>query len=346
MSEVIADNAAPAPATETPASNGTTATLTQDVREAWNKGETGPATSTQDPSKTGDSATPETPSDIAPGAEPGTSPQDKAGKGKTKEDSEKRWKELSEDRGRLQREVEELKRQVSAPRDTRQTSQPAAETKPAEVVARPKMTDVDPRTQKPYADLDNFHEDLAKWATDQAVREMDGRQSKAQKEQQDRQLAESRKVLIDKFNERTAKTREKLPDFDDVALKTPLPIREGSVADAFLMESDHGPEMLYELAKNVPEIERIQKLNPIAQARELFRLELLHGGLDALKQDPRFAELLTQPVIPVVKAPKPPSEVGGRGTSQPDSLETAAASGDFRRFSAEATRRALASNKS
>lgn len=341
MSDPVAEIAASAPASEV-SSPSNVGRLTQEMREAWNKGEASPQT-LEDPSKPADSAPAETPSDIAPGAEPGNSPQEKAAKGKSKEDSEQRWKKLSEEKGNLQRKVEELERQLSAPRDNRQISQPAPE-KPepkAAVIPKPTLNDVDPGTGKPkYASVEEWADARDDWNEKRILSEIDGRQTRVQKETQ---LAESRKVLLAKFEQRAEEARKKLPDFDDVALKTPLPIREGSVADAFLMESDHGAKLLYELAKNVPELERIQKLNPIAQARELVYLELLHGGLDSLKKDARFSDLLSSPAIPVTRAPKPPSELGGRGTSPSDALESAAKANDFRAFKAEANRRALAS---
>lgn len=345
MPAPIADTTAPAPVTE-PAPTSNVGVLTHEQRAAWNKGEESTETvpdKTSEVEPKSEEAAP-SPSDIAPGSEPGTSTQDKdkTGKQKTPQDSEKRWKELSEEKGNLQRRVEELERQLSAPRDNKQPSQPAAEVKPEPKVAatpKPKLDDLDPVTGKPkYASVEDWADAREDWNEKRILSEIDGRQSRVQ---QETKVAESRKVLLDKFQERTVEVRKTLPDFDEVALKTPLPIREGSVADAFLMESAHGPEMLYALAKDVPAIERIQKLNPIAQARELVYMELLHGGLEELKKDPRFSELLT-PAIPVTRVPRPPTELGGRGTTPNDALESAAKAKDYRAYAAEATRRALA----
>ncbi len=45
-------------------------------------------------------------------------------------------------------------------------------------------------------------------------------------------------------------------------------------------------------------------------------------------------------------APRPPVEAGGRASTPPDAMESAAKAGDFRSFKTEATRRQLAKLKS
>jgi hypothetical protein len=148
------------------------------------------------------------------------------------------------------------------------------------------------------------------------------------------------------------KARAKHEDFDAVALNNDLPIKIGTPVDLFLVDSEQGAEVLYYLGQNPEELERIQGkatttkdakgnvqftfnggLHPLAQVRELTKLEL------------QLSEPKENPAPPKTRAPKPPSEVGGRGTQPADTVEAAVRANDFRAFKAEATRRALATAK-
>jgi hypothetical protein len=65
-------------------------------------------------------------------------------------------------------------------------------------------------------------------------------------------------------------------DFEKVAFapfKPGFEIPMGSAMDAWILESDHGAEVLYALQKNPAEIKRLLALGPIAQTRALVQLE-------------------------------------------------------------------------
>ena len=65
-------------------------------------------------------------------------------------------------------------------------------------------------------------------------------------------------------------------DFEAVAFapfKAGFEIPMGSAMDAWILESDHGAEVLYALQKNPAEIKRLLALGPIAQTRALVQLE-------------------------------------------------------------------------
>ena len=71
-----------------------------------------------------------------------------------------------------------------------------------------------------------------------------------------------------------AKTKH--ADFEAVAFapfKPGYEIPAGSAMDAWILESDHGAEVLYALQNNPAEIKRLLALPPIAQTRELVKLE-------------------------------------------------------------------------
>jgi hypothetical protein len=80
----------------------------------------------------------------------------------------------------------------------------------------------------------------------------------AQREQQ-KQHTE----LLEAYHDREEQAREKYDDFEQVAYNPKLPIRA----------SDIGPEVAYYLGTNVKETERIARLPPILQAKEIGKIE-------------------------------------------------------------------------
>lgn len=78
------------------------------------------------------------------------------------------------------------------------------------------------------------------------------------------------------YQEREEGVREKYPDFQDVVYKDP---DKGGPAitplmKAILLKSEHGPEMVYHLGKNVNESHRIYEMDPIDQVKAMTKLEL------------------------------------------------------------------------
>jgi hypothetical protein len=77
--------------------------------------------------------------------------------------------------------------------------------------------------------------------------------------------------IVETFKDRVAEARVKYPDFDQVAGNDQLKISQ--VMAAAIRSSEIGPEVIYHLGANPKEAERIHKLDPIAQAREIGRIE-------------------------------------------------------------------------
>jgi hypothetical protein len=116
-----------------------------------------------------------------------------------------------------------------------------------------------------------------------------------------------------------------MPDFDTVALNPDLPIKVGTVVDAFILDSPVGTKVLYHFGKNPAELDRINKLNPIAQARELTKIELKVSGSAASASSAR----------PITQAPRPPHQVSGNGTVNKDAVEEAIEQQDVRSYMTE-----------
>lgn len=289
--------------------------------------------------------------ETAAGSQPAET-QDKKPQTRDKGKSESRWAKLSRENRELREQNARLQA-GSTTRDTSQASQPAAAAAAPQPKGRPepKIDDVDAKGQPKYADYDAFSQDLRKWDREQALIEFQDANAKTQREQQQRQAQET---ISREWSRRCEETAKDLPDFQEVALDTSIPIKAGSIVDVFLLDSDLGPRLLYHLAKHPAELERIQGkpsaydkngvvtafaggLNPIAQARELSKLEakLSGSGGGAASGSAR----------PVSQAPRPPHQSSGKGTVTKDAVKEAAEKNDqttFNRASNERDPRLLA----
>ena len=70
-----------------------------------------------------------------------------------------------------------------------------------------------------------------------------------------------------------------------------------------ILDSEHGPEIAYELAKNPKEYERINKLPPLAAARELGKIEARISQASSEKKKPETNK--------ITQAPKPMNPLKG-----------------------------------
>lgn len=266
---------------------------------------------------------------------------------KTKTDTEKRFQELTDRLKKAEERADAAEREkAAAPRDTKQVSQPAAE------VYKP-LDEKEYFKANPKATYEDFvraaGRDEGKWAARQEIAV----------DNQRRAQAEAAKELSSKIEE--AKTR--YPDYDQARIThavglmmdkaIPLPVQ------ATLNASPVFVDLMYVLSepKALADFVQTAKTDPVAALRkivlteQLVQAELAKGktspgdkGKDAATRERdgegKFVsteDKATDPPKP--RAPKPPSEVGGRGTAPEDALRTAAEKNDFRSFEAEQNRR-------
>lgn len=260
---------------------------------------------------------------------------------KTKLTAEQRKEQLNAEIRLLTKQRNELRTPTAS--DVKAASSPAAEMKLAPVKAatpKPRIDDVDPKTNQPrfktYAD---YEEAKDAWISEDAVRKVEEKSAKTAKEQQ---LASVKQTIAREFQKKVDVGRTKYADFDAVALNPDLPIKEGSVVDVFLVDSPHGQELLYHFGKNPQDLERINGMNQIRQARELTKLELKYEN--ATETDPAADEkaAASSSAKPVTKAPRPPHQLSGKGTAAKDTISQAVQEGDQETYMREANARALA----
>jgi len=153
--------------------------------------------------------------------------------------------------------------------------------------AQPQVSPSAPVAPEQFESTDAYVEALAAQKAEQLL---------AQREQ-NRQQAE----LLESYHDREEKAREKYDDFAQVAYNPNLPITD--VMAQSIQSSDIGPEVAYHLGANPKEAERISRLSPILQAKEIGKLEA------KLASDP--------PVKKTSNAPSPISPITARSTGAP-----------------------------
>jgi hypothetical protein len=137
--------------------------------------------------------------------------------------------------------------------------------------------------------------------------------SKAQKIVEQQQYAKQQQELLGSYHEKEEDARAKYEDFEQVAYNPKLPITD--VMAQTIQAADNGPDIAYYLGTNPKEADRIARLTPFLQAKEIGKLE---------------AKVASEPVTKrTSSAPAPISPVTARGghssgfdTTDPRSIKT------------------------
>ena len=94
---------------------------------------------------------------------------------------------------------------------------------------------------------------------------------KAQELLAKRDAEAERQATLDAYHDREEEARNKYDDFEQVAYNPKLPVTE-TMAQT-IQASDNGPDVIYYLGSNPKEAERIARLSPLLQAREIGKIE-------------------------------------------------------------------------
>ena len=86
-----------------------------------------------------------------------------------------------------------------------------------------------------------------------------------------REQARMQSEIIESYHDREEEARNKYDDFEQVAYNPKLPITDAMAQT--IQASDIGPDMAYYLGSNPKEAERISRLAPLQQAKELGKIE-------------------------------------------------------------------------
>jgi hypothetical protein len=94
---------------------------------------------------------------------------------------------------------------------------------------------------------------------------------KAEELLKQRETRQYQQALVEQYHEREETARDKYDDFDQVAYNPNLPVTEYMAQG--IQSSDVGPDLLYWLGSNPKEAERISRLHPILQGKEIGKIE-------------------------------------------------------------------------
>jgi len=118
---------------------------------------------------------------------------------------------------------------------------------------------------------------------------------------QQREAAKQQSQVLESYQEREEQARDKYDDFEQVAYNPNLPIT--NVMAETIQHSDIGPDLAYYLGSNPKDAERISRLSPFMQAKEIGKIEA------KLADNP--------PVKKTTSAPAPISPVKARSNGAP-----------------------------
>jgi len=116
-----------------------------------------------------------------------------------------------------------------------------------------------------------------------------------------REQARMQSETLEAFHDREEEARNKYDDFEQVAYNPKLPITNEMAQT--IQSSEVGPDMAYYLGSNPKEAERISRLSPLQQAKELGKIE---------------AKLADNPVVKKTSsAPAPIAPITARSSGSP-----------------------------
>lgn len=218
-----------------------------------------------------------------------TAPESAAGETEPKPEGEQKHK------GGFQRRIDKLVREKSMVEQEkefwRQQALRDKSPEPAKPEPAPK-SDAKPDPSQFQSQVE-YIEALTDWKLEQ--------RNQAAKVESEKTAAEKREAdAVQQFTERMEAYRKSAPDLDEVLADNDAPVSQALAQE--IRDHEHGPALLYFLAKNPAEAERLSKLAPVAVAREVARMES------------RFVPSANAPAetqsAPLSKAPKPPTPVG------------------------------------
>ena len=144
-----------------------------------------------------------------------------------------------------------------------------------------------PVTPEQFASNEEYVEALAEQRAEQKLAEREQRRQQAE--------------ILETYHDKEEEVRAKYEDFEQVAYNPNLPIT--TVMAQSIQASDNGPEVAYHLGANPKEAERISRLSPIMQAKEIGKIE---------------AQLAANPPVKKTSnAPAPISPVSARSSGSP-----------------------------
>ena len=151
-------------------------------------------------------------------------------------------------------------------------------------------------TPDQFSDMYEYAKALAEYTADKKMAERD-------QQELNRKAAAEQEVKFKAWADRVNAAKSNLPDFDDMVQSSEVRVSD-PVRDA-IIESEHGPQILYYLAENTEIAQKLAGMSLVSAVREIGKIEARYE---------RHAKATVPDVKPVVgksKAPAPISPLRG-----------------------------------
>lgn len=208
--------------------------------------------------------------DAEPNAEADQSGQDGEGNEATALDDQKEKKPNP----KLERRFSEITKQREAAREEARREREARESLEARLkeleskVSPPAQADTDELGQEPkpeqFSDMYEYAKALAEYTADKKLMERD-------KQEMARKAAAEQEVKFKAWADRVNAAKNDFPDFDDMVQSSDVRVSD-PVRDA-IIESEHGPKILYYLAENSEFAKKLADMSVVSAVREIGKIE-------------------------------------------------------------------------
>lgn len=195
----------------------------------------------------------------------------------------KRIDKLTKNLAARDQEIERLKLMVMSRQQPGAQEQGVGNEAPKEADSRPKADDFDSHEE--------FVDALTDWKLEQREKKNSEESVKA-KAQSEMQTAQA------KLRDGIESFRRMHPDFDEVIADVE-DVRASIAMQELILASENGAELMYELAKNRDEFERINSLSPLVAARELGKIEAKLNKHSGQQVEKKTTTKAPQPIKPI-----------------------------------------------
>ena len=206
---------------------------------------------------------------------------------KQKDKLNKRFDKVTQRAKQAEAEAQELREKLKS-YEAGNVQQPQQETVKAE--GKPQASQ--------FNDAFEYAEALAEWSAENALKQRDA-------EEAGRKAKEAQEKVLQSWNEKIAKAKADLPDFDRMVQSSTIVVGD-EIRDSIL-ESDVGPQLLYFLASDEDFAKRLTEMPVVKALREIGKLE---AKFEAKEEKPRKAEKVRE-TVSSSKAPEPIKPLSG-----------------------------------
>jgi len=237
-----------------------------------------------------------------PDAQDDQSGQDGEGKDATATEDQKERKPNP----KLERRFSEITKQREAAREEARVERERREQLEAKL--KEYETKVTPQAQAPqddvgeepkpeqFSDMYEYAKALAEYTADKKLAERD-------REEKNRKAAAEQEQKFKAWADRVNAVKSEMPDFDDMVQSSDVRVSD-PVRDA-IIESEHGPRILYYLAENTEFAKKLSEMSLVSAVREIGKIEARY------ERESKASAPEMKPVVGKSKAPAPISPLRG-----------------------------------